>query len=532
MDMAPTRVPRRPESQRGGIWPPLSLLALALLASTDSAAQVFDIQPRVDTMLSWTDNAAAGRAGRAGAADGEDWIAEVTPGVSIGAGREGGRLKGSLNANLRNPVHVRNTQDNTVFVALSGSAELEAIEDRLFFDADASISRSNQSLYSGREVGDTLDVAGENEHRVWSFGPRLEFRVGDSTRGTLSYLSRWLDSSGRTLGSQRTGTATAQIADPAATRLFGWGLDYRRNDTRYADADTDNARSGDRAQETARATLYIRVSPELRLRAIAGHEANDYSAGASQSSNIQGGGFDWNPGERTAISGTVEKRVFGRGYDLSISHRMSRTMWNLGWVRDIQSAMETLAGGGLLDPEFRLLFDSPDFLPELKDPYQREMVIRRLLGLPQYGTRNGIQTAAHYVSRGLSGGMVWSGRRNVVALSFSRTDRARLDDPAELNLQDDLRDHGTSSSKVAALSFSHRLTPSASLTTTLTRSQSKGQGATAIEARRTLFTLGLSTTLGPRTVGALQYRHQRFDDSRDGGDFTENALIATLGISF
>lgn len=528
--MAPTRVPRQPEVSRR-VWPPLSMLALALLGSADSAAQVLDIQPRVDATLNWTDNARVGRAGRGGA-DGEDWITEVTPAVSIAAGRQGGRLKGSLNASLRNPVHMRNTGNNTVFVALSGRAELEAIEDRLFLDADASISRSNQSLYSGRVVGDPLDVAAENEYRVWSFGPRLEFRVGNSARGTLSYLSRWLDSSGHALGSQRTGTASAQIADPAATRLFGWGLDYRASDTGYAAAGSDTLRREDRSQQNARATLYIRLSPELRLRAIAGHEANDYAGGARQSSSIQGGGFDWSPGERTAIAGTIENRIFGRGYDLSISHRMSRTMWNLGWARDIQSALETLAGGGLLDPEFRLLFDSPDFLPELKDPYQREMVIRRLLGLPQYGTRNGIQTAAHYVNRSMNAGMIWSGRRNVLSLSLSRSDRSRLDDPAELDLADDLRAHGASSSKVATLSFSHRLTPLASLTGTLSRSYNEGRGQTAIDTRRTLFTLGLSTTLGPRTVGALQYRHQRFDDSRDGGDFTENALLVTLGISF
>ena len=531
MVMAVMRVPRQPEFRPGSFWPGLSILALTLFGSPDSVAQVLDIQPRVELGLTWTDNVNAGRPAHEGEG-GADWITEVTPAVSISAGSKGGRLNGSLNANLRNPVHTRNTSNNTLFLALSGQAEFEAIEDRLFLDADASVSRSNLSLYSGRMAGDSLDVASQNEHRVWSFGPRLEFRFGDSTNVTLSYLSRWLDSSGRTLGSQRSGTATAQVSDLTASRLFGWGLDYRRTDTTYDDIETRPGQGGDRAQEAARATLYVRLSPELRLRVIAGREANDYSAGVRQSSSLRGAGFDWNPGERTAITGTVEERVFGRGYDLAINHRMSRTMWSLGWSRDIQSALETLAGGGLLDPEFRLLYDSPDFLPELKDPYQREMIIRRLLGLPQTGVRNGIQTAAHYINRGLRGGVVWTGQRDVISLSLSRNDRTRLDDPAQLDVLDDLRDHGESSSKAATLSFSHRLTPLSSLTANLIRSRSEGRGGSAIETRRTMFTLGISSTLGLRTIGALQFRHQRFDGSRDLADFTENALLATLSFSF
>lgn len=530
MDMVRTHVPRRPERRPVERAPAVVMLACALLCAHDAMAQAVTVDPRLDASLTWTDNAGTGGFDDGDGFDrGQDWILELAPGIAIN--RRSGRANGSLNASFRNIMYASNSDENTAFVELSGVGEFEAVEDSLFIDADASVSRSNLSLFSGRPAGDPLAVDSSDETRVWSIGPRYEFLVGDNNRGTLSYRSRWLDSGGGSLGDQRVDTWSADLANPTATRLFGWGLSYGRSDTEYGDS-ASFVGDGSRSEEDGRATLFIRVAPDFRLRAIAGYESNDYGNRGRESSDIVGGGFDWNPTERTAISGTVEERIFGRGYDFSFQHRMARTTWSLSYSRDIESALDTLAGGGLLDPDLLFLFNNPNFLPQITDPILREAIIRQLLGLPPIGSRGTILSNAYFVTRGLTGAVTISARRSVVSLLLSRSERTRLGDPVGLGPQDDLRDFDAVTSTAATLSFSQNLTPNSSFDAALTRSRSEGQGPTATDTQRTLFSVGISSQLGPDTSGSLRYRHQRADGGSSGRDFTENAVTASVGMRF
>src|SRR5690606_10681883 len=98
---------------------------------------------------------------------------------------------------------------------------------------------------------------------------------------------------------------------------------------------------------TLRGTLFANISSQFRLRGIVGRESNDYEDGVETSSDIVGGGIDWYPTDRTAISATVEDRFFGRGYDVSFNHRMSRSVWFLSASRDTSSLARDLGTGAI-----------------------------------------------------------------------------------------------------------------------------------------------------------------------------------------
>ena len=69
----------------------------------------------------------------------------------------------------------------------------------------------------------------------------------------------------------------------------------------------------------------------------------------------------------------------------------------------------------------------------------------------------------------------------------------------------------------------------------MTRSTSAGRGAESSDSERKSFQVGLSSSLGPKTTGALIYRHQRSDGngySADDSDRKENSVTATLGMTF
>ncbi|MBR0568562.1 TIGR03016 family PEP-CTERM system-associated outer membrane protein [Azoarcus sp. L1K30] len=500
---------------------PTRLLAIVLgvAGSCGAFAQGVVLTPSLQTQLTWTDNVDASSAKES------DWIAEVSPGLALS--RDSGRFSGTLNARLRNVMYASDASRNTSYVDLQGQGEIEAAENMLFVELAANISRNNLSSFSGRSGNDNLSVAATNETRTWSLGPRLEFRLGDNARGTVRYRSTWLSSGSSQVSDQRQGLLTAQLSDPAAGSLLGWGLDYSQNTSEYDDSTTRNV-----TQETARATLYMNVTPQFRMRAIGGHESNDYASAQREGGSIYGGGFDWNPTERTSISGTTEERIFGRGYNFSLKHRAQRSTWDLSYVRDISSSLQTLSGGIFQDPLFLAFYNDPAMIAALPDSAQREAFVRLLLGYPATGGTGEVVSNAHFLSKSLRGAFSLIGVRNSFSMSFMRTDRARLSSLTGLSAQDDFALSDTVKTSSVTLSFNHKLSGTSSLNTAVTRSRSQGASGTGLDTRRTTATVGVTTQLGARTNAGLAYRYQRSDGSSALSDFTENAVTASLGMTF
>ena len=517
MAMVQNPVLKRPDRPAGALR--LLVLALGAIGASSAFSQTVTVTPSVQTRLTWTDNVGA-------TSDKEsDWIAEISPGITVS--RKSGRFNGLLNVRLRNLGYANDSSRNTSYFALQGKGEIEAVENLLFLDLNTNISRTNQSLFSGRSSSDELSVDKNSETRTWSIGPRLEFRFSDTAKGSVSYKSSWLDSSGTTVGGERLNEFAAQASDPSALRLFGWGLNYSRGETKY-----DNALNGDVTEEIGRATLYINLTPQFRLRAIGGHEKNDYASTNSESGNIYGGGFDWNPTDRTAISATTEERVFGTGYNFSFKHRAQRSTWDLSYVKDISSSLQTLGGGIYQDPQFLAFFNDPTLVAAIPDDVQREAFVRILLGYPATGGTGDIVSNAHYVSETWRAAYSLLGVRNSLTVSAQQSDRSRLSSITGLSTEDDFALSNTIKTTSLTVSLNHKLSGISSLNTAVTRSRSQGASGTSLDTKRLTATVGLSTKLGARTTAGLTYRYQRSDGSSASSDFTENALTANLGMTF
>lgn len=485
----------------------IGALMAAAGAQSAAIAQTVRIQPTLDTRLTWTDNVDTEEDGQ------QDWIAEVSPGVSIS--RESGRFSGGLNLRLRNTVHAEKTEDNATFLAVNGRGTIEAIEDAFFIDLGASISRDNRSAFRGRFDGDALDTDKNNETRVFSVGPRFGFRFGESGQGNIGYQQRWLTGGSNTLGDRETATWRVGLSDPVALRLFGWGLDYVRTDTSY---DEDVTR--DLTEEVGRATLFINLDPQFRVRAIGGYESNDYSAAQGEDGPIWGVGFDWYPTERTAISATGEDRLFGNGYDVSVQHRMARSVWSLTARRDISSSLDELGETYLFTPQ-----NVADIL-ELIGKGDEQALQDYLDGL----TPTSIRTNRYFVSKSIRGAFTLIGVRNSVTFSVSQTDRSELDSLGYSGLiNDEFETYDRVKTRAAVLSFDHRLSGFSSLRLSAQRSKSQGDGTANDETTRTGYTVGVTRTLSPNARGSLTYRHVK----SDGSDrYTENSVAATLGMRF
>ena len=477
-----------------------------------AAAQSVRVTPTFDTELTWTDNVDAEPNGR------DDFILEVTPGVSVT--RTGGRMTGSLSARLRNLMYANDTDANTSFVSLNGSGTYEAIEDLLFIDASASVSRSNLSAFSGRGTGDPFSVDPNNETRTWSITPRLEsdLRFGEAGRGSIRYSSRGINSNSGGLGNQRADTWDVSLSDPGGFRFLGWGIDYSRTDL-----DGGTSANSVQTEQTLRGTLFANISSQFRVRGIVGRESNDYEDGVETSSDIVGGGIDWYPTDRTVITATVEDRFFGRGYDVSFNHRMSRSVWFVSASRDTSSLARDLGPAIVFDQGCFELVSDPTYRPDITDPVERERLLLDCLSLTL------LRTNAAYVDRSLSGGFSLLGVRNTLSFSATRSDRSNLSELSGLLPDDDFRNTDRVRTTSATVSWSHQLTGTSSLIASLTRSRSESLDEADLDTRRLTGTIGISRALGPHTQGGLRYRYQK---SEGTNEYTENSVTATVGMRF
>ena len=494
----------------------LKVIALvgALMAIGNVSAQGLQIQPSIDTRLTYSDNIDA-------SSDNErsDWVAEISP--SLMMMREEGRFTGRLQAKLRNVFHARESERDTSFVELDGEGQFEAITNRLFIDMDAATSRNNTSGLSGRSSQDFLATDSSDETRRFSIGPRLLFRLGDA-EGAASHQRTWFDGGGALLR-RNVGESQIGLMDPTAFGRFGWGLSYGRTDTSYADGPTNDV-----TEEISRATLYLNVSRKLRLHGVVGYERNDYSVQEDRGS-IAGGGFDWHPTERTQVAGNAEDRFFGRSYSLLLNHRRPRSAWDVSWSRDVTSSLDT-QGGFFNDPSFRQLYDNPLLELIFPDPADRFDAVRNSSPEWSGADARGFVTNNYFVSRTLRGSFSLIGARNVLTFALQRSDNSRLGNPLVTDRRDDFAAFEKVKTDSAILSLNHRLTSNAALNASVTRSRSRGSANDEdAETRRTLLSVGVSRRLGAYTNAVLTYRHQRADGN---SDFTENVLTASLGMQF
>jgi uncharacterized protein (PEP-CTERM system associated) len=505
MEMRQKVAPRRLEARRSGLVAGMSALALFCLPA-DVAAQSTRVTPTLDTALTWTDNAGIDRDG------GRDWLFEVSPGLSVS--RSAGRLNGSLSARLRNLVHSAGSEDDSTYLSFDGRGAFEAVEDLLFLDFSGGITRNDYSAFSQRAPGDPFGFDEDNEARYWSITPRLEsdLRFGEAARGSVSYSSSGVRSNSGGLGDQSADTWGLSLADPGGFRFLGWGLNYTRSDS-----DGGTAATGQRSEESVRGTLYANLSPQLRLRGIVGHESNDYADGVEDSSGIVGAGVDWYPTDRTSITATVEDRVFGRGYDLGLNHRMRRAVFFLGAGRDVSSLAQSLGTVVLADR------DCFARVREIADPIEREQALIECLSLGV------LRSNSAYVERSFRGGFSLLGVRNTFSLSASRSDRSRIGSITGLLPDDDLRDTERVRITTATLAWSHTLSGTSSLYATLARSDSEGAADADQELRRLTGTVGVDRTLGPRTRAGLRYQYEKTEGDRD---YATNSVTATLGMRF
>lgn len=488
--------------------PPLEDAAVGVEAPVAPPPRVW-VVPRVSIAQRFSDNSQLSTQNRQG-----EQATEVSPG--IGMVLNTARLRGFLDYSLRGTYDAQNTVRDTFQQSLNANGTFVAWDNRAFIDLSGVIGQQAISAFESPSVD---SVGNRNLSETSSF--RVSPYLRGTLLGTVDYELR------HTLQNTKTDTVTrsdlhseetlARFGREAIGQAFGWTLEASTGELRY----DIGARS---KIDSVNGRLAYAVNPTLVMAVLAGVDSNNLLTPDMESYNSKGLSLEWRPSDRTRVYLERSSRYFGNGHNVEVEYRSRRSVWRFTDTRDAVTG-QLDASGASLGSLYGLI---DNFIgDQVTDPVQRAILVDaelQRLGLPaNLEVFPGYLTSAATVQRIQELSLGLFGQRNAVVLAVSRNNTRPLA-PALISLGDDFGFTQAIVQKVWTASFAHRLTPLTSFTALYSRQANEGVNTTLKNNLRSL-TLGMTTRLGYRTSGVLQFRHSVYDGSTP---YRENAVLGVL----
>lgn len=503
---------------RGG-WPILTLCgALAQVPQAPAVSPEagapqagLRIEPRV--VLTQTISNTSGASGRT------NWISQISPGVRVLSPR--GRVRGHFDYSLQGLAYGNNRSENDLRHLLSTAVNAELIEDRLFVDAQASISQAVVSAFGQQTPDPALPNENQTERRTFSIAPYLR----GTLFGEVDYLARLSQAVVRTDSAQAfdsdvTG-ALLRLSGGTPLRTLSWALDGTYD---IYDFSTNRKTEAQRL----RAEASYAVAPSLFVSLIGGHEVNDLRTLDKRGYDNVGWAVDWRPSQRTRVFAQQERRFFGTGHSVIAEHRTARTTVRLTDRRDISAPQErqTLAAIGTVFDLFFLQFASIE-----PDPALRTVLVLNFLLSNNIDPRTpifaGFLTSSVTLRRDQQLSFAWRGLRQTVTLLWQQNWERRADTIAAA--ADDFTNTALVHQRGLSVNVSHRLTPLQTVSLLGSYLRTRGDLVTQNTSLRAL-TLTWANRFSEKTTGSVGLRLSDFGSPTQ--PYTETAVIGTLNMRF
>lgn len=497
---------------------PLWLLLLLTLSRRGLAAD-WRVEPTLLLRETYSDNIHLAPQ----AAARSDLVSEVSPGISVTG--QGARLTLHLAYNLQHLRYRHEAPSTRSQLQAGGHAEIA--ENWFYADARASISQQSVSAFGAQAFGPEQRSANQNTVRTTNFSPYLKHRFARLATAELRYSRDTVRSDGDLL-SVNSAALQAQLTSDSSGSDWNWQLDHR--------AETiDDARQPRIHTSRSAASLRYALSSKITVFGSAGRENLGYASSTGQIpvDHFWSLGAGWYPSRRSSLVLSGGKRYFGNTYSLDAGHRSRAAIWTLSYKEDITSTHAELARlsqgatAGLLDQLWR---------SAIPDAQRRQQDIATFLLVSQLlGDSAAVNYFSHnyYLQQQWQFSMATVGHKSVLAMNAAVTRRtvqsnsgaeSLLLAPVEITLQDRTRQRTANGAWSLPLSprSQFRLGVAYAGVTSL---------STGRDDRNVAVTAGFSRTLQANLTGALDLRRISHH-SNAGGDYRENAITATLKLSF
>ena len=447
-------------------------------------------------------------------------ISQLTPGVRIDA--QTARLKMYLDYALSGLRYSTGNSSNNAQNALNAFGTLEAIDNWLFLDFSGQISQQIINPFGQQSPSNVYDNKNTTETSTYRLSPYIRGQLLGSADYFLRYNGSVTNYQNGSLSDVSISQWLGQIRGNTRFQNLNWTIDGSQQNTDYS-------RGRDYEDGRLRGILTYRLFPELRISGSGGWETNNYQSLDNEGQSTYGYGFDWTPTERTQVSGFQERRFFGNGHNVLISHRFPLSSIRYTDIRDVSlipNQFSTVGLGTVYDQYF------DQFATLIPDSAARAAYVNSLLN--QAGIAPNAQAVSDYaaqrprVQRSQQFTYVIFGARNSLTLVAARNENQALtvfgQNTAIAGEASNIVQQGVT------LSFLHRLTPLTGLNLLGYRMKSQSGLTNALDTTTTTYQVGVSTRLGAKTGGSLNVRHTDFDSNTS--PYSENAVVASLSMFF
>jgi len=505
-----------------------SITTAMLLVYSHAGAAEWKFTPSLALIETYTDNVALAPPGH----EKSEFITQINPGISLMGTSP--RLKLNANYVMQNLVYAEDSSRDTMNHILNADANAELVDNLLFLDGRAAISQQNISLL-GPQAADNTNITGNRtEVRTYTVSPYLRHSFSNYASTEIRYAHDEVSTGGSGLLNTQTDRIQLGLNSGSAFRTLGWGLNYSNGKTSYGN--TANTSIQDIDTEVLSGSLRYSVTPKFRLTATGGYEKNNYiSVGAKPEGSFWSAGFSWAPSARTSIDASAGRRFFGDTYSLAASHRTRLTAWSLNYSEDITSTQSQF-----LIP---VTIDTASFLNQLwaatiPDPVIRQQTVDAFIqgnALPPALAQSvNYFTNRFFLQKRLQASVAVTGTKNTLVLSLFSVSRDAQTAQAQ--------DSALFGSSILALTdrtkqvggtafWNWRIDPrtSANINAVYARNTYPSLGRTDNDKT---IRLSLTRQFQPKLSGSVELRRLQRDSSQDGGDYRENALIASLFMRF
>ncbi|CAH1906388.1 conserved hypothetical protein [Candidatus Nitrotoga sp. HW29] len=502
---------------------------ILLMYPAYSTAAEWKIVPRLNLLETYTDNVTLAERGQ----EKSDFITQIMPGVSLSG--TGARLKVNVNYTMQNLFYANENNRNRTVHQLNAKENAELIKNFFFLDSTANISQQNISLLGPLTTNNENITNNRTTIKTYSISPYIQHNFSNfaSAQARYSHNAVYADTGG--LSESQSDNILLNLTSGSAFSTLGWGLNYSKQKIdRLGTSINGLNRSVENERSTA--NLRYRVSSRFSLTGTGGYQKFTYQSITGKSAGaFWTTGFVWTPGERTSIAANTGKAFFGTTYMLKASHRTRRSTWSLNYNQDITTTRDQF-----LIPATT---DTAHFLDQLwtsniPDPIMRQQTIDAFI------RDNGLSasifdpinflTTQFFLQKRLQASVALSGTRNTLVLSIFHM----LREPQTLG---DANDSLPGINNLGLNSNTKQIGGNALWSWKVTPRTSVNIGAMFIrsnilainrEDETKTFRVGLTKQIQPKLNGSINFRHVERTSNQIGSDYRENAIIASLLMSF
>lgn len=500
------------------------------LKNSDPASQnarAFTIKPRVTLTETWSDNVALG----AGSNTKESGlITELAPGIRIDA--KTARLKAYFDYALRQQFYSTPSGYNRSQNQLNTFGTLEAMSNWLYLDFSGIIAQQAISAFGTQSPNNSSINNNLTETSTYRLSPYIRGQIGGYADYSLRYNRSTTHANTSTVSDIDLSEWAGQVRGSTPFQNLKWSVDATQQNTDYSSGRKTDA-------DRLYATVTYTVIPQFRVSLSGGQEANNYASAEKVTHTTHGYGFDWSPSERSTVSVFKEKRFFGDGHRINVSHRFPLSSITFTDTKDVSvlpNQFTSVGMGNVFDlfhqicsQQLSSVYTDPNQLEQAADLCASNTVAK--LGIsPNTQLVSSFLSSSATVQRRQQLSLALQGSRNALTLMFNRNDNqsiltsAGASDDYALNNINNIRQRGIS------LNFSHRLSELSNINLIASRQESTGTGTNSLKSTMTMYQASLTAPLGVKTSGSISVRHTSFDNTTN--PYTENALIGAVSVIF